>query len=183
MDVGIVAAAFVLTHFIARRIGVPGPGTWAVLCSLAVASWRLHATGTRWDELGLRMPESGAVALAWMAMLFVAAPLMKVLVVDPLAKTASWPPLNLSRFANLPGNTAYLAGGLLLVWIQAAFGEEMLFRGFLLTSKRRRTMGGCRVWHWLITHSEGKRSRMRRLTNLLSDPRYKAYLRKMDLPD
>jgi hypothetical protein len=78
MDVGTVAASFVLTHFIARRFSVPGPGTWAVLCSLAVASWRLHSSGTRWDELGLRMPESAATALAWVAMLFVAASLMKV---------------------------------------------------------------------------------------------------------
>jgi hypothetical protein len=26
-----------------------------------------------------------------------------------------------------------LAGGLFLVWVQAAFGEELVFRGFLLT--------------------------------------------------
>jgi uncharacterized protein len=133
VEVGIVAGSFVLTLVVARWLRVPGPGSWAVLCALAVASWRLHSSGTRWEELGLRMPENAAGALAWFVALIVAASLMKVLVVDPLAKVAGWPPMDLSRFANLPGNTAFLAGGLLLVWVQAAFGEELVFRGFLLT--------------------------------------------------
>jgi membrane protease YdiL (CAAX protease family) len=133
MDVGIVAASFVLTHFLARRFGVPGPGTWAVLCALAAASWRLRCAGMRWDELGLRTPANWGIALAWVAALYVAAALTKVLVIDPLAKAVGWPPLNLSRFSKLPGNAAFLAGGLFLVWVQAAFAEELVFRGFLLT--------------------------------------------------
>jgi hypothetical protein len=54
MDVGIVAASFLPTYFAARRFGVPGPGSWAVLCTLAVASWRLYRVGARWHDLGLR---------------------------------------------------------------------------------------------------------------------------------
>jgi membrane protease YdiL (CAAX protease family) len=133
MDVGIVAAAFVLTHILARRFGVPGPGTWAVLCALAVASWRLRCAGIRWDEVGFRIPENWGIAIAWVAALYAAAALAKILLIDPLAKTLGWPPINLSRFSDLPGNATFLAGGLFLVWVQAAFGEELLFRGFLFT--------------------------------------------------
>jgi membrane protease YdiL (CAAX protease family) len=132
-QLGIVAAAFVLTHILARRFGVPGPGTWAVLCALAVATWRLRRAGMRWDELGMRAPENWWIALAWVAALYAAAALAKILVIDPLAKVLGWPPINLSRFSKLPGNAAFLAGGLFLVWVQAAFGEELVFRGFLLT--------------------------------------------------
>jgi hypothetical protein len=111
-QLGIVAAAFVLTHILARRFGVPGPGTWAVLCALAVATWRLRRAGMRWDELGMRAPENWWIALAWVAALYAAAALAKILVIDPLAKARRWPPINLSRFSKLPGNAAFLAGGL-----------------------------------------------------------------------
>jgi uncharacterized protein len=133
MDVAIVAASFALTYFAARWFGVPGPGIWAVLCSLAVSSWRLSCSGLRWSDLGLRTPESAVRALAWVAALYVASVLVKVLVIDPLATAASWRSMNLSRFSQLPGNTTLLGGYLLLVWASAAFGEELVFRGFLLT--------------------------------------------------
>ncbi len=133
MDLGIVAASFVLTYFAARGFGVPGPGSWAVMCALAVSTWRLNSAGMSWRDVGLRAPGSAWRVIAWVAALYVAAGLVKVLIIDPLAKVAGWPPLNLSRFAKLPGNFALLAGALLLVWIQAAFGEELVFRGFLLT--------------------------------------------------
>jgi membrane protease YdiL (CAAX protease family) len=106
---------------------------WAVLCALAVASWRLHCAGIRWSELGLRLPENIAAAVGWVLAMFLGAAVAKLAIVDPIAKAARWPPIDLSRFAKLPGNTSLFVGGLLLIWVQAAFGEEMVFRGFLLT--------------------------------------------------
>ncbi|MGO9717436.1 MAG: CPBP family intramembrane glutamic endopeptidase [Steroidobacteraceae bacterium] len=81
----------------------------------------------------MRTPDSWGIALAWSAALYVAAALTKILVIDPLGKVLGWPPLDLSRFSKLPGNAVLLAGFLLLAWVQAAFGEELVFRGFLLT--------------------------------------------------
>jgi membrane protease YdiL (CAAX protease family) len=133
MDVAIVVASLVLTFCVARRFGVPGPGFWAILCALALASWRLRCSDLSWGDLGLRMPDNLLRVLGWVAILYVGSILIKVLVCDPLAKAAGWPPLNLARFSKLPGNAALLAVGLVLVWTQAAFGEEMVFRGFLLT--------------------------------------------------
>jgi membrane protease YdiL (CAAX protease family) len=133
MDFAIVVASFALTHLAARRLGSSGPGTWAVLCALAVASWRLEVTGASWQELGLRLPDNAWHTLAWVAAFYVMGVLTSLLVINPLAKAAGWPPLNLSRFAKLPGNTPLFIGGLLLVWVQAAVGEELVFRGFLLT--------------------------------------------------
>ena len=133
MDVGIVVGAFVLADVVAGRLGLPGPGSWAILCALVVASWRLSAAGSRWSDLGLRMPKSSVGALGWVVMLYVATGLMKVLAVDPLAAAAGWPAMNLSRFAELPGNAVVLAGYLALAWVSAAFAEELVLRGFLLT--------------------------------------------------
>jgi membrane protease YdiL (CAAX protease family) len=133
MDVLVVAASFILTYCAARWFGVPAPGSWAIFCAFAVSSWRLSRSGSRWADIGLRMPQSTVRALLWVAVLYALSVLIKVLVIDPLATAAGWPPLNLSRFSELRGNTTLLAGYLLLVWASAAFGEELVFRGFLLT--------------------------------------------------
>ena len=133
MDFGIVAAAFVVTLGLARWFNAPGPGSWALMCAVAVATWRLAREGLQWSDLGLRMPDSLLRTLGWVFVIYTVSALVKVLVVDPLAKVAGWPPLDLSRFSKLPGNLKFLAAILVLVWIQAAFGEEMVFRGFLLT--------------------------------------------------
>jgi membrane protease YdiL (CAAX protease family) len=145
MDVAIVAASFALTYFVARWLGVPGPGSCAIVCALAVSSWRLSYSGSRWADVGLRMPESVVRALAWVAVLCVASVLMKVLIVDPLATAAGWPSMNLSRFSQLPGSITLLAGFLLLAWVSAALGEELVFRGFFLTRLEILFGGGLRA--------------------------------------
>lgn len=133
MDFGIVLASLALAPFVARRLSLPIPGFWAVACALAVANWRLTVAGLRWSDLGLRMPDGLLRTIGWVVLLYVSAGFAKVLLVDPLAAAAGWPRENLSRFSKLPGNAALLAGWLLVAWTQAAFGEEMVFRGFLLT--------------------------------------------------
>ena len=52
-----------------------------------------------------------------------------------------WPVINhltgttedLSEYANLQGNLGMLAGLLLITWTVAAFGEELVYRGFIQT--------------------------------------------------
>jgi len=133
MDFAIVLASLMLPLWVARRLSIPIPGFWAVACAVAVASWRLTVAGLRWSDVGLRIPDGALPTFVWVVVLYVSAGLAKVLVIDPLASAAGWPRENLSRFSKLPGNAALLAGALLLAWTQAAFGEEMVFRGFLLT--------------------------------------------------
>lgn len=133
MDLGIVAGAFVLTYLVASWSGLPGPGSLSILCALATASWRLSTAGSRWGDLGLRMPKSVARALGWVVVLYVTTALLAALVVEPLAAAAGWPTMNLSRFAALPGNAVLLAGYLALAWASAALAEELVFRGFVLT--------------------------------------------------
>ncbi len=133
MDLAIVAACFVATLSIARIFGVPGPGTWAIALALVVASWRLYHGGSGWVELGLRPPQSWVRAAGWIAVLFAASAGAAFLVIEPLSRAAGWQSLDLSRFAGLPGNATALVGWLLLVWTSAAFAEELVFRGFVLT--------------------------------------------------
>jgi uncharacterized protein len=137
MDVGIVAVSFVFTYFVARWFDLAASGSYAIFCALAVATWRLRSFGSGWRDLGLRRPKSAIRVVAWVIALYVASALMKLLIVDRIADAAGWPSLNLSRFSHLPGNATVLMGTLVLVWLSAAFGEEMVFRGFLLNRLER----------------------------------------------
>jgi len=54
-------------------------------------------------------------------------------------------PRDLSRFATLIGNLPQFLYVMPLVWISAAFGEEFLYRGFILENVRRILGGGNRA--------------------------------------
>lgn len=55
-------------------------------------------------------------------------------------------PLNLSEFESIYDNPSALALGLLVVWTLAAFGEEMVFRGYFLNSITGLFKKGRFVW-------------------------------------
>ena len=62
---------------------------------------------------------------------------------DPLlSKYFEKTPRDLSRFATLIGNLPQFLNVMPLVWIFAAFGEEFLYRGFVLENVHRILGGG-----------------------------------------
>jgi len=133
MDLLIVTAVFVVTYLAVQLLGYPSAGLYALLVCLAVATWRLAAAQSSWRDLGLRVPASWLRTALWSLALLVASALVAVLVIDPLARAADWPPIDLSRFAGLRGNWRVLLAWLLLAWTSAAMGEELLFRAFLIS--------------------------------------------------
>ncbi len=85
-----------------------------------------------WREFGLRRPESWArtffLAIGGVVTIHVlVGRILSRLVVD-LTKQ----PVDISRFDALRGNITALISGLIIVWTLAAFGEEMIFRGFVM---------------------------------------------------
>ena len=59
-----------------------------------------------------------------------------------LRRVLSYPP-DLSKFNDLVGNAKLLVIYLALNWVLAAFGEEMVWRGYALAADRRAS----RHWH------------------------------------
>lgn len=132
IDLAIVAGGYVLVFFGMGLAGAPYPGVTAILAGVLLASWRLIAASQSWRDLGLRAPERPwRTALAVVA-LYVLVITGIVLIVEPLARAFEWPRLELQAYADLQGDAARLATLLLIAWTSAAFGEELLFRGFLL---------------------------------------------------
>jgi membrane protease YdiL (CAAX protease family) len=133
VDIAWVAAAFVLSGMALEALAVPRPGTFAVVIAVAVATWRMHRAGLGWREVGLRKPASWGRTLLWALAAYVLVIAANFAIVIPLAQRMGWAPTDVAKLGELSGDVRLLAGWLAIAWTTAAFGEEMLFRGFLQT--------------------------------------------------
>jgi membrane protease YdiL (CAAX protease family) len=141
IDILIVAAGYVLTYFATRSLGLATPGVAAVVVCVAVAWWRLRANGQSFADVGLRKPAGWGGVVVAVLVLYVVCVAGVLLIISPIARALGWPDLDISRFADLPGHPDKLATLLALAWTTAAFGEELVFRGFLL-DRIERLLGG-----------------------------------------
>jgi len=122
------AAFVVLGHNVWRIV----PNEVLILTAVAILSMRLHAGRWDWSALGFRRPESWRrivlIALAAAALRL----LLSDFVIQPLAENA-WGVEQLPEGANeIAGNAVNALLAMLLVWTFAAFGEEIVYRGYLL---------------------------------------------------
>jgi membrane protease YdiL (CAAX protease family) len=107
------------------------PNEVPILFVLGLLSIRLRDGG--WSAMGLRRPGSWARV----ALIAVTAAALRILlglfVIDPLT-ARFWPPaIAPAEAEGIAGNVAKAAQILVLVWTFAAFGEEIAYRGYLLT--------------------------------------------------
>ena len=131
-------------------IGILTDNTGLGLVSI-VAAWLLIRAflgrrGESWGTLGMRKPARwGRTLLLTLGGVALLQALVRVL--KPVLSTyITGQPIDLSRFEGLRGDPLALILGLLIVWTVAAFGEEMVFRGYVLN----RTA--------LVLSSKGKRA-------------------------
>ena len=92
----------------------------------------LRIRGRSWREFGLERPKSWirtvVTALGGVILLHV---LIGILLMPAVVDLTNQP-LDIRRFDPIRGNLPALIGGLVIVWIVAAFFEEMVFRGYFL---------------------------------------------------
>ena len=101
---------------------------------LLAATWFLRRDGLGWKDVGFAKPMRLSRFLVMTAAAVLSAYLLVILLLGPLVEAAGLPPQDLSSLKVLiEGNTVYFRMFLLPVsWGSAAFGEELLVRGFLL---------------------------------------------------
>jgi membrane protease YdiL (CAAX protease family) len=110
-------------------VGVTSLGTMAMF---ALATWLLVRRGIHWRDLGFRRPEHLGPAMGWALGLFLVDILALPFIVETVSNALGLPPQRLGAFASLKGNTfEYLLLLIPVSWGVAAFGEELLYRGFI----------------------------------------------------
>lgn len=100
---------------------------------LFVVSWlslRLRKRG--WRQLGLRRPTSWLHAIGVGTAAGVVYQAVSIWLVIPLLYQITNEPLDLSQFTSLHRNVSLLFFWLAISWTIGAFGEEMVYRGYLL---------------------------------------------------
>jgi membrane protease YdiL (CAAX protease family) len=111
------------------------------LVLLTMAALSLLVRRERLGSLGLHMKGGSGLVLKMLAF----AALWSVFqlgVTMPVANHLSGEEQDLSAFDGLEGDLGMLAGLLVLSWTLAAFGEELAYRGYLLTRLREALGGG-----------------------------------------
>jgi membrane protease YdiL (CAAX protease family) len=123
----LLGAFIVIGHNVFRVV----PNEVPILFVLGLVSIRLRNGG--WSAMGFKRPSS------WLRLVLIAlaaAALRIVLgdfVIEPLTRRI-WPPIVAPAGAEtLTGDIKLVLIGLLIVWTFAAFGEEIAYRGYLLT--------------------------------------------------
>lgn len=127
----IVAFTFLATFLGLGAAGVAYAGTAAVATSLGAVFATRRWRALSWASIGLAAP-AGPGRLGLQALVGLLAGWSAALVAMAVAsKGLGWAPMDASRFAGIEGDVAGLLGALAVSWTTAAFGEEVLFRGFV----------------------------------------------------
>jgi hypothetical protein len=93
----------------------------------------LWLRGVGWRNLGLRRPASWRSTLLVGIAIGIGYQYFSLYVMEPLIARLTGNLPDVSQFAPLIGNTFFLFISLTVSWTLAAFGEELAFRGYLMT--------------------------------------------------
>jgi membrane protease YdiL (CAAX protease family) len=100
---------------------------------LLLLGWiSLRLRGLRWRDVGFARPASWTRAVAIGLIAGAALESLELLVTQPFLVTVLGKQPDLDMFRALHGNLKWTALALLGAWSLAAFGEEMVYRGYLM---------------------------------------------------
>lgn len=99
-----------------------------------VLAWvSLRLRGLRWRDVGFVRPQRWAAALLLGSLAGIGIELLSTFVTVPLLSRLVGQPPDLSDFRPMVGNARLLLAGLALNWTLVASGEELVFRGYLMS--------------------------------------------------
>jgi membrane protease YdiL (CAAX protease family) len=125
-----VEFALVVAIFVARRRHILKVNATPYLFLLAWISLRLR--GVQWKQIGFTRYRTWPTTLLLGAAYGVALELFDLLAKRPLLTRLLAKPPDLSGFPAVRGNLKFALVMIALIWILAAFGEELVYRGYLM---------------------------------------------------
>ncbi len=147
--------AFTVLEFVAALliivgglVGVVPFSSTPFLFGLAWICLRLRRVG--WRSVGLLPLTSSRRAMLIGALTGAVLQVFSLYLLEPfIAKLTGRLP-DVSMFANLVGNTFFLLVSLLIAWTIAAFGEEMVYRGYLMNRIAFLVGENSAAWVWAL---------------------------------
>jgi membrane protease YdiL (CAAX protease family) len=99
---------------------------------LFVLAWvSLRMRHMRWRDVGLKRPESWLTTIGLAMLIGIGYQVLDIFIIAPLMGSLTGEAIDLSLFNNLQGNLPLLMFFLVVSWTEAAFIEELFFRGYL----------------------------------------------------
>jgi membrane protease YdiL (CAAX protease family) len=123
----VLVSAFVVVTGIRRQ-----PGIGVIVAALLIGI-SLYFRKRGLETIGFYPPTSWLATVLWSLGLGIVLGFAGTLVIEPASERLTEEPLDLSQFKKLRGNWRQLLLMLAVAWILAAFLEESIFRGFLIT--------------------------------------------------
>jgi hypothetical protein len=107
-------------------------GSVAIVLTIGLIVWLLARRGAGWRSLGLARPPDLGRAAGWAVATFAVIMLMLPIILGPISERLALAPQQIDRLGDLQGSTLrYLVLLIPIGWGAAAFGEELVYRGFL----------------------------------------------------
>lgn len=126
----LIEFALVATIYVADWRGHVVPSKVPYLFLLAWISLRVR--GLRWRDIGFRIYRSWARTAALGVLAGIGIEVLELFGTQPLLARLFRQMPDLSAFDRVAGNVKWLVISLVLTWMLFAFGEELVFRGYLM---------------------------------------------------
>ncbi len=110
---------------------LPVLGLSSVAVAWALIGWLLRRHNYPWRMFGWHRPQNWIRTL-FLVFLGVGILFGLIRLLKPLITKFTGQSLDISHFQGMRGDLVVLGAGLLIVWTVASFGEEMVFRGYVL---------------------------------------------------
>jgi membrane protease YdiL (CAAX protease family) len=113
---------------------------------LAIGWMSLRLRGARWRDVGLEAPSNWSRVLVLGLIVGVGMEALELLVTQPMLASLVGAPPDFSDYDRLRGNAKLLVFGIGFAWTFAAFGEEMVWRGYVLNRLALARLGTPARW-------------------------------------
>lgn len=139
-EIIVVLGTMLLVKDIADSYNVIGAGSIAMWCGIFVATLFMKKQNITWKDRGLGLPVNAkdglkSIGTALLVVVLVLAFMAAIVPIISNALGVTIPESSTDKFEFMLGNPLYFAAYLLIViWVGAAVGEELLMRGFLLNN-------------------------------------------------
>jgi membrane protease YdiL (CAAX protease family) len=105
---------------------------FAILLLFVLAWVSLHLRHLGWRDVGLKRPAHILATIGLAILIGCGYQALDTWLIAPVLQRITGEAINLSQFLLLRGNSTALVFFLLITWTEAAFIEEMFFRGYML---------------------------------------------------